>query len=77
MTISPIDRQNILNNEFAIAEIEENVDIRTVTWNGESYVTKEMLARYFDVDVRTIERQISNHEEELKSTALRSLKAFV
>lgn len=71
---SRIDRQNILNNEIAIDEVRTTIDIACVFWNEKYYFTKEMVATYFDVDIRTIERYISNFSEELSANGLEILK---
>lgn len=46
LTDSRIDRQNILNNEIAIAEIQEKSGIEGILWNVKMYVTKEMTADF-------------------------------
>ena len=74
LTSSRIDRQNILNNEMAVDEVRTTVDIACVFWNEKYYFTKEMIATYFDVDIRTIERYISNFSEELSANGLEILK---
>lgn len=74
LTTSRIDRQNILNNEMAVGEIQTTTQIKTVLWNGKYYLTKEMIAAYFDVDVRTIERYISSYPDELSSNGFEILK---
>ena len=74
LTTSRIDRQNILNNEMAIEEIQKNVVEKMVFWNDKYYLTKEMLASFFDVEVRTIERYISTYSEELKENGYELLK---
>ena len=74
LTTSRIDRQNILNNEMAIEEIQKNVVEKMVFWNDKYYLTKEMLASFFDVEVRTIERYISTYGEELKENGYELLK---
>lgn len=56
LTNSQIDRQNILNNEFAIEE--------------KYYFTKSMLADFYDVDIRTIERYVRNNIDELREKKL-------
>lgn len=74
LTTSRIDRQNILNNELAVAEIQDTIEIRTIFWNGKRYLTKELLAAYFVVDIRTVERYINNYSEELSSNGYELLK---
>ena len=74
LTVSRLDRQNILNNDLAVEELQNTVEITAVFWNDKYYLTKEMLAAYFDVDVRTVERYISNFTDELKANGYELLK---
>ena len=74
LTTSQIDRQNILNNDLAIDEVQQTLDIKTVCWNGKYYLTKELLAAYFAVEIRTVERYISNHTDELTANGYEVLK---
>ena len=74
LTVSRIDRQNILNNELAVEEIHNSVEIKSVPWNEKFYLTKELIAAYFNVDIRTIERYISAFGEELKANGMEILK---
>lgn len=66
LTTSQVERQNILNNRIAIPRIQESIGIQTLEFNGKYYLTKQMVADFFDVDVRTIDNYLSNYEEELK-----------
>ena len=74
LTTSQIDRQNILNNEYAIEEIKSTAQVRGVQLGDKFYLTKEMVARYFDVDERTIERYTSSHTEELAANGFEILR---
>lgn len=74
LTTSRIDRQNIINNEMAVEEIQNTTQIATVLWNGKYYLTKELIAAYFNVDIRTIERYINSYAEELASNGFETLK---
>lgn len=74
LTNSRLDRQNILNNEIAVEEIQKTSKIKTVFWDKKYYLTKDMVADYFQVDVRTIERYISNYSDELSSNGFELLK---
>ena len=38
------------------------------------YLTKELVAAFFDVDIRTIERYISSFSDELKANGMEILK---
>lgn len=74
LTNSRLDRQNILNNEMAVEEIQQTSKIKTVFWNEKYYLTKDMVADYFQVDVRTIERYISNYSDELCANGFELIK---
>lgn len=65
LTSSKIDRQNILNNEYAIEEIQEKISFKGIIWDGEVTFTREMVAEFFGVDIRTIGRYIEQYNEEL------------
>ena len=74
LTTSRIDRQNILNNELAIEEIQNTIEVRSVFWNDKYYLTKDFVAIYFGVDIRTIERYISSYSEELSANGYELLR---
>lgn len=74
LTDSQLDRQNILNNDIALPEIQEAVNVKCVVWNDKLYLTKDMVATFFDVDVRTIERYISKYDKELEQNGYTVLK---
>ncbi|RAI98643.1 hypothetical protein LX64_04628 [Chitinophaga skermanii] len=65
LTNSQIDRKNILNNAAALKEIYKNLGFYGVMFEGRYRFTKQQIANYFEVDVRTIERLIENYHEEL------------
>ncbi len=65
LTTSPVDRQNILNNPYAVAEIEKAVGMRGILFEGRSVVLKEQVAAFFAVTVRTIENYLDRHGPEL------------
>ncbi|MDD4735087.1 MAG: DNA-binding protein [Kiritimatiellae bacterium] len=65
LTVSAVDRQNILNNPYALQEIEKAAEIKGIAFEGRRVVLKEQVASFFEVDVRTIENYLSRHAEEL------------
>lgn len=65
LTNSNIDRQNILNNSKALERIYEYVGFKGIIFNKEFYYTKTMVARFFGVEERTIDRYLENYSEEL------------
>ena len=65
---SSIDRKNILNNNLAIQEVYEQVGFYGIKFEGKYRFTKQQLAHYFEVDVRTIDRILENHKAELEKS---------
>ena len=65
LTNSPVDRQNILNNHYALAEIEKAAGITGIPFRGQTVVLKEQVAAFFEVTVRTIENYLEQNAEEL------------
>ena len=67
LTTSRLDRQNILNNSIALKEIERELSNYTggTIWQNQTWFTKEYLANFFKVDIRTIERIVESHYQEL------------
>ena len=66
LTISNIERQNVLNNRLAIEVIANKMDITGMMFENEYRFTKQMVADFYGVDVSTINRYLASHEEELK-----------
>jgi len=65
LTNSPVDRQNILNNPFAVTEIQKATHLTSIQFEGTERLTKEQIATFFEVDVRTIERYLDKYGDEL------------
>ena len=66
LTTSVISRQNVLNNPVALPRIQEALEIKPLEFEGRYVLTKQMVADYYGVDIRTISRYIENHQEELE-----------
>ena len=66
LTTSTIERQNILNNRFAIKTIQEKLAIEGMLFEGEYRYTKKMVADFYGVEERTIERYLETYGDELK-----------
>lgn len=65
LTTSDLDRKNILNNNVAIQEVYQQVGFFGFKHDGKFRFTKQQLAEYFEVDIRTIERIVENHKKEI------------
>ncbi|PHS33627.1 MAG: DNA-binding protein [Alkaliphilus sp.] len=74
LTSSNLDRQNILNNEFALEEIKKSANIKGIIFEEKITFTKGMIAVFYDVDIRTIERYTTKFSDELKINGYEILK---
>jgi hypothetical protein len=74
LTTSEIDRQNILNNPYALAEIEKAAGIRGIPFEGKSVVLKEQVAEFFEVTTRTVENYLEKYGNELQRNGYEVLK---
>lgn len=74
LTNSAVDRQNILNNPYAIAEIEKAAGIQGVSFEGKTVVLKEQVAAFFEVTPRTIDNYIEKFGEELRQNGYEVLR---
>ena len=85
LTSSLVHRQNILNNPYALQEIEKATRISGIPFEGKTVVLKEQVANFFEVTLRTVENYLSHYEEELahngyeivKGKRLKSLKLAI
>ena len=66
LTTSAVERQNILNNPFALSEIQKSIGIRGIEYNGEFVLLKEQVAEFFEVTPRTINNYLAANEAELR-----------
>lgn len=66
LTNSNIDRQNILNNRFALEKIQDYVGVSGMLFEGEFRFTTQMVANFYAIDERTVKRYLENYEQELK-----------
>lgn len=66
LTVSAVDRQNILNNPYALQEIEKAAEIKGIAFEGRRVVLKEQVAAFFEVTPRTVDNYIEKYGEELR-----------
>lgn len=74
LTSSQIDRQNILNNELALEEIQNQTQIQGILFEDKVCFTKSMVATYFEVEIRTLERYVSEYQDEIASNGYEIIK---
>lgn len=65
LTNSALDRQNILNNPYALAEIEKATGIRGISFEGKTFVLKDQVAAFFEVTPRKVDNYLEQNAEEL------------
>lgn len=66
LTVSNIERQNVLNNRYAVEALQETFGFTGMFFEGEYRFTKKMVADFYEVDLSTIDRYLSQYAEELK-----------
>jgi hypothetical protein len=74
LTNSPIDRQNVLNNRYALEKIEEHLALGGLTFQGEVVFTKQQLIDLFAISESTIEKYLSGYADELKNNGYQLIK---
>jgi hypothetical protein len=66
LTISSVERQNVLNNRFAVDALQEDLGFTGMLFEGEYRFTKKMVADFYEVDSSTIDRYLTQYADELK-----------
>ncbi len=74
LTNSTIARQNILNNTYAIEEIQNAVGIEGIMFENQFRFSKNQISSFFEIDERTVERYLETYEKELKVNGYEVLK---
>jgi len=74
LTVSQVDRQNILNNPYALQEIEKATRITGIPFEGKTVVLKEQVSAFFEVTPRTIDNYIEKFGDELRQNGYEVLR---
>lgn len=74
LTVSAVDRQNILNNKKAIESIQVYIGISGMLFDGEYRFTRQQITDFYGIDNSTIDRYLSQNEDELKHNGYVNLK---
>ena len=82
LTISNIERQNVLNNRFAVSKVQKHLDIEGILFEGEYRFTKKMVADFYEVEeatgatpVRAL--QLLNDDEFATNAIVKALPAII
>ncbi len=65
LSTSEIERRNVLNNPYAVEEIQKAVNLQGFVFEDKLVFTKEQIASFFEVSERTIDNYLSKYEDEL------------
>jgi hypothetical protein len=81
LTNSNIERQNILNNRYALERIQKYIGLPGMLFEGEYRFTTKSVADFYEMDERTVKRYLEKFEDELKHNGYvlsrgKSLQAF-
>lgn len=74
LTVSQVDRQNILNNPYALVEIEKAIGVQGIPFEDKTVLLKEQVANFFEVTIRTIENYLEQHSIELAKNGYEVVK---
>ena len=74
LTASPLERQNILNNRYALETLEENLGLGGVFFEDEVVFTKYQLVEIFSISDSTVEKYLASHGDELGNNGYRVLR---
>lgn len=71
---SSVMRQNVLNNQLAVGEIQKAVGIKGILFENEYKFVKKQIADFFEVTERTIELCLEKHARELERNGYEVLR---
>ena len=74
LTVSQVQRQNILNNNLALEEVEKNVGIQVTYFEDDVWLTKKQVQEFYEISDSTIERYIEKNSEELTKNGYKILR---
>lgn len=74
LTKSTVDRQNVLNNKYAVEKLQEYLGLTGMLFNNEYKFTIQQVTDFYVVDRGTISRYLNQFEKELKHNGYEVLK---
>ena len=74
LTKSAIDRQNVLNNKFAIEKIQEYLGLTGMLFHEEYKFTLQKITEFYTIDRVTITRYLNQFKDELKHNGYEVLR---
>lgn len=74
LTNSSVTRQNILNNKYALQEVQHIVGLKGVLYEQEYRFTKKQVAEFFEITERTVDNYLEKYQKELAKNGYVVLK---
>lgn len=74
LTKSQVSRQNILNNKFAMQDLQNEIGLQGVIFQDELKFSKKQVASFLNIEERTLGYYLVNHNKELSENGYRILK---
>lgn len=74
LTNSSVQRENILNNSYALEEIQKSLGIETTYFENDFWLIKKQVEEFYSISDSTIERYIIKYNEELQKNGYRVLR---
>lgn len=74
LTTSRIDRENILNNHFALEVISNDLGLNGLLFESELKFTIQQVSEFYAIERLTINRYLSQYEDELRNNGYEVLK---
>lgn len=71
---SSVDRKNILNNPYALEYLQGEVGIKTTKFENDYILTSKQIAKFFEIDEKTIDRYIAKYSKELSQNGYQVLR---
>lgn len=68
LTTSDLHRKNILNNNYALEVIYNEVKFPGILFDDKFRFTKKQIAEFFEIDDRTVDRYIENNKSEFEES---------
>ena len=65
---SNVARQNVLNNKYALEEMQKAIGLRGVIFEGELKFTSQDLSSFFEVSDRTIRICLEKNQQEIRNS---------
>ena len=66
LTVSNIDRQNILNNYVVLTQLQDYIGLPGMYFNEQYYFTKQQLADFYQINIVTMKNHPMLHTGEEK-----------